>query len=321
MVELKSTSKAIHDELVARGVKVEVISAEDGVMRYFWNDSWHLLRSSTPETSSFIGGMASDRKPLASAIANILGVPTPAMCVISSVDDPQIKPFLKKHRRVVLKPEKGSHGHGVTVDITSLAELQPAIDAAVEFMDEGDRFVLQQQVVGDDIRVLVIGGRYAATAQRMAARVTGDGQHTIRQLIKVENSSNPKRGENYEKILNRIDLGAAERYLGARLDAEVPPKGTEIQVVGTANIGTGGEALDLTDELKTVSPQMIEQAEALAKTMKLDCCGVDFLRNQQTGEYYFIEINACPSFGLHLSPSKGQPQPVTKLFVDFLLQP
>ncbi len=176
--------------------------------------------------------------------------------------------------------------------------------------------LLQQKVVGSDLRILVVGGRFVAAARRIPASVVGDGKKTVRELILHENQTNPERGENDEKRLSKINVDASERFLGSKLDSVIPAKGQEVTVVGTANIGAGGRAVDYTDK---VPAKIIAAAEAFAQKVKVVACGVDFIWNEETGDYYFIEGNACPGFCLHIAPAEGTSRPVDKYFVDALL--
>ncbi|HSE60758.1 MAG TPA: hypothetical protein VLA88_00520 [Candidatus Saccharimonadales bacterium] len=317
MVTLKTTAKAILEELQARGVEAEVVNAEAGLLRYRKGGEWRLLRSSTPDSSSFTGGYISDRKPLANDMAASLGVPVPASCIVATDDLAPALELLKQHLPLVVKPSDGAHGNGVTVGVATKEQLKAAVAKAKEHTIKG-KVVVQEQVSGDDVRVLVIGSKTIAAAHRLPAKVIGDGKRTIRELIMFENENDPDRGINYEKKLNNIDLAAAERFLGERLDQDIPGNGERVQVVGTANIGTGGEAHDVTDSV--LSSPLAGYAEQLATALRLDTAGVDFLWDQKTGDVHFIEINACPSFGMHLMPVHGKPRNVAKDFVDFLLQ-
>src|SRR6185369_8618009 len=48
-----------------------------------------------------------------------------------------------------------------------------------------------------------IGGKVAAIAERVPASVTGDGEHTVRELVDIANLD-PRRGIGHEKVLTRI---------------------------------------------------------------------------------------------------------------------
>ena len=82
--------------------------------------------------------------------------------------------------------------------------------------------VVETYLTGNDYRVLVIGGRVAAVAERVPASVTGDGEHTVRELVEIANLD-PRRGIGHEKVLTRIQMDAAAEELvraqGFELDA------------------------------------------------------------------------------------------------------
>lgn len=313
---LKITAKSIIEELEKRAVPVEVIDERISLARFQLNGQWHLFRSSTQATTSHIGYRAANQKYLALRLLSDVDLQSPHTEIYT--DDDAAKRFLKRHGKIVVKPTDSSHGNGVTVDITDVEMLLKAIKTAKE-RDSKGAALLQEQVGGTDLRVLIIGGKFAAAALRIPAEVTGDGVSTLRELIHIENTQNPDRGEKYRKRLNVIDVTAAERYLGARIDDTRPLNGEVVRVTGPANIGTGGRSIDVTD---TVPAEISKKAEQISKTLGLPTCGVDFMVSdtEDVNSYRYIEVNACPSFGLHLFPSEGKTQPVAKLFVDSIME-
>src|SRR6185437_3833485 len=116
-----------------------------------------------------------------------------------------------------------------------------AFPGALSQSRSGD-VVVETYVAGNDYRCLVIGGKVAAIAERVPASVTGDGEHTVRQLVDTANAD-PRRGIGHEKVLTRIKLDAAAETLvgeqGFGLD-DVPPAGTFIKLALTGNMSTGG---------------------------------------------------------------------------------
>ena len=68
--------------------------------------------------------------------------------------------------------------------------------------------VVESYVYGNDYRCLVIAGKVAAIAERVPASVTGDGEHTVRQLVDIANQD-PRRGIGHEKVLTRIKVDDA----------------------------------------------------------------------------------------------------------------
>jgi len=252
-------------------------------------------------------GRIVDDKLVTAAIAQRIGMPVPDTVRYESMD--VAREFLQRHGRIVVKPLDSAHGNGVSVGIDTEDKLKAAIESAQQYSDV---VLLQQMVFGKDVRLLYIGNEFCAASERRPAGVTGDGVKTIRELIEQVNL-HPERGENYQKKYNRIPLDVSGVFLAERMDT-VPANGEEIQVIGTANIGSGGAAIDMTDSLPA---ELIEQGRQLADELRAGVCGVDFIVGPEG--HYLIEANASPSFGLHHYPHEGQPRDVTARFVDWLL--
>lgn len=311
---LKITTRRVLDEFDRRGITYEIITeAPHALVRYRHAGGWHLLHSTMPEYTSGSGKIICDQKLVATTLATLYDIPVPTTEDYSGMD--AAREFLARHGDIVVKPADGAHGNGITVSVTAEG-LQAAVDLALVAAGAGG-VLLQKRVTGSDLRVLVIGGRFAAASRRVPASVTGDGTSTVRQLIEQENATNPERGTNDEKRLSIISLQASERYLGGKLDSLVPAAGEQLTVVGTANIGAGGHAVDYTDIL---TPEIIADAEKFARLVRVAACGVDFIWDEDAGKHYFIEGNACPGMNLHIEPAEGTPRRTDALFVDFLLE-
>lgn len=282
------------------GADYVVFTNEQGERRY--------MRGATTDKSNVVAYRIAADKFLTGQIADKVGVPIPKTALYTS--DDEATAFLAENSRIVVKPLDASHGNGVTVDVVAVDKMMAAIERAKGFSDS---VVLQQQVSGRDLRLLYIDGKLCAAACRRPATVRGDGQRTLKELIEMNNAL-PDRGVNYQKKYNVIPLEVAELYLGERFTSYVPKPNEEVQVVGTANIGTGGSAQDVTDDLPA---EIIEHGARLVKELRVEVCGVDFLEGPDG--YFLIEINASPNFSLHHFPHEGKPRDVAATFVDWLL--
>ncbi|MDB5162598.1 MAG: cphA [Candidatus Saccharibacteria bacterium] len=221
----------------------------------------------------------------------------------------QANEFLKTNKKVVVKPHDQSHGNGITVNVTTEQGLHDAVELAQTF---GSTTILQKHVEGDDYRLLFIGGELAAAAIREPAFVVGDGEHTLTELIGIENTKGD-RGQGYELTKTLINTDVAYAYLKESV-AIVPGMGEKVQVVGTANIGQGGVSIDVTD---TVSPNIAQEAKRLVEYLRLDVAGVDYIIDE-SGTGYLIEINTAPSFGLHEYPHYGDSRHVADTYLDWV---
>ena len=224
---------------------------------------------------------------------------------------------------VVTKPLSGNHGRGVTTDIASMADLRSGYDAAfARARDAAGAVIVESYIKGEDHRMLVIGGKLVAAARRRPAHVTGDGAHTIRQLIDIENAD-PRRGVGHENLLTQIHVDEQTLRLldqaGHTLDT-VLAEGEVAFLKSTANISTGGTATDLTDE---VHPEVKFTMERIGRLIGLDVIGIDLLAEslslpldrQSAG---VVEVNAGPGFRMHMAPTHGLPRPVGEHVVDML---
>jgi len=310
---MNTSVKEIFSELSKRDITAQPVSLLDGATMLLFEYAGKLrsIAGTSPDLTSATGRTIANNKYATYVYANKLGMTVPQTELY--IDEAQANQFLEKYKHIVVKPLDGAHGHGVTINIETSDQLNSAIAKAKAV---SDALLLQQQVAGKDLRVLIIDGQLAAASERVPASVVGDGLSTTAQLIEKENSTNPLRGVNYEKPLNKIDATAAMHYLGKVGMKVIPKKGETTQVVGTANIGTGGYAINRTD---TLPPAIVDEAKKLASSIGVYTCGVDFLFDEDSQSWYFIEANSSPSFGLHLWPSKGEPVNVTETFVSRLL--
>ena len=304
---LKITNTLLKGEAESRGWRVDVIDEENGVLRYHLpNGKSLIMQSSLTPLIPAVGLRLADNKLAIYRLAEEAGVRIPATLDCSETD--KLPAFIEQYKRIVIKPLDSSHGNGVTVNVSTLEEAQKAIKTAEEF---SMRVLAQEQVTGDDYRLLFIDYKLEAAAIRQPASVTGDGTHSVLELINAENQS-PDRAKDYKAKRNIIDVEAAKRFLGEQVN-EVPAADEERVVVGTANIGTGGEAIDVTDK---VPSNIVESAIRLLKSLEIPMAGVDFMG---TGDdFWLLEINATPSFGLHVFPSEGTPRQLHKIFLDWI---
>ncbi|GAA4369811.1 cyanophycin synthetase [Hymenobacter saemangeumensis] len=223
---------------------------------------------------------------------------------------------------IVTKPLDGNHGKGATIRIMNWKDAVEGLKAAQVY---SRAVIVEQFIEGFDFRLLVVNGKLVAAAKRTPAAVTGDGVHTIQQLIDEVNKD-PRRGVGHEKVLTAIK---ADKHTLAILKSKdlslksVLPAGETLYLKSTANISTGGTASDVTDQMH---PYNVLLAERVAGIVGLDICGIDLMAtdiavplNESRGAV--IEVNAAPGFRMHISPADGLPRNVAAPVVDMLFPP
>ena len=223
----------------------------------------------------------------------------------------EVRLFLERHERLVVKPAMTNHGDGVTVDVRDEAGLVRALKFAYEASGWQSDILVQQMVFGQEYRFLVLHDKVLAVAYRRPPFVVGDGHSTIRELIERKNAD-PLRGEAHMSALTRISLDEVRNSnIDGFLD-RVPKKRQEVEVLKTSNLSRGGEAVDVTDE---VSPELKKMAIQAAHACSLGVAGVDIVTDNITSgskDSYVLEVNVSPGIRMHQFPSVGKKRNVAK---------
>lgn len=279
------------------------------------------IRASCTGTTSEIATEIACDKDLTKKLLSDAGVPVPKGMLVHSADG-AVEAAADLGFPVVAKPLDGNHGRGVNVDLRTSDEVRWAFGQAREHCRT---VVIEEQFEGADHRILVIGGKVVAVAERRPAHVVGDGQSTVAGLIELTNED-PRRGEGHCSVLTRISVDeCVEHFLAKRgLTLEsVPPAGLRVDLRPTANLSTGGTAADRTDDIHPVNALIARRA---AEIVGLDVAGIDFVCPDigrpvtETGGGV-IEVNAGPGFRMHLQPSEGRPRNVARPMMDLLFPP
>lgn len=248
-----------------------------------------------------------------------LGVPVPRGTVISYLDELQDAVETLGGFPIVIKPLDGNHGRGITIDINSWELAEEAYDAA-KAISQG--VIVERFYRGRDHRVLVIGGKVVAVAERVPAHVVGDGHATIDQLIQQTNED-PRRGEGHDNLLTRIEVDRTSWDLldrqGYTLET-VLPAGDICYLRATANLSTGGIAIDRTDD---IHPDNVWLAERIARIIGLDIAGIDIVTTDismplRQVDGVVVEVNAAPGLRMHICPSEGIARNVAEPILNML---
>ncbi|HEY2865651.1 MAG TPA: cyanophycin synthetase [Pyrinomonadaceae bacterium] len=279
------------------------------------------IQATTTANTNMIAVDIAANKHATKKLLGDMGVPVPKGYRIRDVEELE-KTLESVGYPAVIKPLDGNHGRGATVGIKTLESAQTAFEKAKEYSRS---VIVEQQLKGADFRALVVNNRLIAVAERVPAHVVGDGKGTIQELIDKTNAD-PRRGYGHEKVLTLIEVDGQTmrsiRSSGYELDS-ILPKGEILYLKTTANISTGGTAIDRTDE---VHPHNAFLFERIARIIGLDVAGIDVIAPNVSEKLSengggIIEVNAAPGFRMHLSPSEGIGRNVAEHVIDMLYPP
>ncbi|NVK18797.1 MAG: N-acetylglutaminylglutamine synthetase [Methylocystaceae bacterium] len=302
--DLNVYAKIIVDEARRRGIYVEVLDAQGGFLRLSLGGRTITCRESLSELTTAIAMSRCDDKAVTRRILQHEGLRVPDQAVAENPD--QIKAFLNKNKRIVVKPARGEQGRGIRVDLNDLDEVLKAVEDAREI---GDTVLLEEFVRGDDLRIIVIDNEVVAAAIRKPAQIKGTGDMTIKALI--EHQSRRRAAATHGESKIPLD-GETERCVkAAGYDMnDILPDGIKLRVRKTANLHTGGTIHDVTDKLH---PVLERAAVKAAIALEIPLVGFDFMvPDVEDSEYVIIEANERPGLANH------EPQPTAEKFIDML---
>ena len=273
----------------------------------------------TGQTRHIAVEIASDKEETRMLLES-LGLPVPQQRLVYGPED-AVEAAEAIGYPVVTKPLNANHGRGVSIKLQDAEQVRRGVEHASQH-GTSSAILVESFVTGFDHRMLVVDGQLVAVAKRVPGHVVGDGEHTIAELVEIVNRD-PRRGVGHEKVLTQLALDAqAERLLAkAGHTAEtVLPQGETFYLRSTANLSTGGTAIDLTD---VVHPDNKDMAIRAVKAVGLDVGGVDFLTDDVSQSWRevgggIVEVNAAPGFRMHVAPSEGTPRDVAGPVMDML---
>jgi len=315
-VRLGPSTGSIVDAAMARGIPMRRLT--DGSMVQFgWGAKQRRIQAAETDTTSAIAESIAQDKDLTKSLLHAAGVPVPMGRPAKSLDEA----WAIAHEiglPVVVKPQDGNQGKGVSVNINARQAFDNAYATAVRY----GTVLVEKFLPGHDYRLLVVGDKLVAAARREPPLVVGDGKHTVRQLVDQVNAD-PRRGVGHATSLTKIrfDDIAIGRLHAQDLEPEsVPAKGRRVILRNNANLSTGGTATDVTDE---VHPEVKARVIAAAQMVGVDICGVDVvceslsrpLEDQNGG---IVELNAAPGLRMHISPSFGKGRDVGNAVIDLM---
>lgn len=316
-VRLGPSTGSIVEEAIARDIPWIRLGTNSLVQLGYGVNQMRFQATITGRTNYLAVSMASDKEATKRMLESAsVPVASGSICV----DEEDLRAIIDKiGYPIVLKPLDGNHGKGASINVTTWEDAVAGLEFAKKY---SRRVIVEKFITGFDFRVLIINNKLVAAAKRIPAHVVGDGQHSVAELIEIENQ-NPRRGYGHENVLTEISIDRDTLDLlskkGYSVDT-VPEKDEIVYLKSTANLSTGGTSVDVTEMMH---PENIFLCERIARVIGLDVCGIDIMAENLTQPLkqnggVVLEVNAAPGFRMHLSPTEGLPRNVASPVLDML---
>ncbi len=223
-------------------------------------------------------------------------------------------------RPCVVKPARDTAGgKGVTLGVSRAREIRKAVRKAGVYCTD---VLVEEQIEGEHLRLLVYKGRCLSAILRQPAQVVGDGSHTVAELVALANEGRLRRSERQpgDFLLMPLTLDRNARRLLKRQGLRpqsVPAAGRVVQLQENRGYSFGTSYWDVTDR---IHPHVAEAAERAAEIVGATLAGVDMISRTAESESYWIhEINTTPGIAAHylISNPEACKDPIRVILRDY----
>lgn len=229
-----------------------------------------------------------------------MGVPMPRAAAFSIANPTPAFAFLDRTRGpCVVKPLEGTGGGlGVTTEIRTHWQLARAARATSRF---GAECFIEEQVRGDNYRLLFLDGVLIDAVLRRPPTVRGDGVSRITELIDRENDCRLAGGTTRAHCLLTLDLDVRRTLASQALSlSSVPEMGRSVIVKTAINENAAPENVVAT----RLAPETIDAAARVARVFGVRLAGVDLIltdpaRPLLRGGGVVLEVNSPPGYFWH----------------------
>lgn len=198
--KLGPSTQAIHDEARRRNIPIRRLG-KNSLLQLGYGKHISYIEASLPGNISSLAVDFAKNKQMVKNLLKENNIPVPSGETVDSEGEAVVLAH-EMAFPVVVKPLDANQGKGVTINISDENQLRRAYCLA---RDYARKVIVEKHISGKDYRVLVVGNKVAAVAERIPPFIIGDGFRPISDLVAQEND-NPKRGSGHENHLSKIPL-------------------------------------------------------------------------------------------------------------------
>ena len=315
--DMELSTQILLFDAIQKGLKINMLDRYDQFISLTYkNHREYVKKGNMTAKDSYIGPLIMENKVVTKKILAENGFAVPHSGEYHSAEAALRDYPIFAGKGIVVKPKSTNYGLGISIfkDGASFEGYEKAIHMAFE---EDEDVLVEDYLSGTEYRFFVIGNETKAVLLRVPANVVGDGSQTIRQLVEEKNKDS-LRGKNHRTPLALIGTGELEKLTiqgqGYTFDS-IPPAGVTVRLRDNSNISTGGDSIDVTDQMNDSYKKLAVQ---MAAALGVAVCGVDIIipdhsvpATQAEPNYGVIEANFNPAMLIHIYPYKGKSRRLT----------
>lgn len=254
-----------------------------------------------------------DKFKLASRLA-AAAIPAPKVRHVSSMRGAR-RAFEALSKPVILKPRSGSRGRHTTTNIKTESELARAYALGKMIAPS---LVMEEHLFGSVYRATVIDNTLVGFFRADPPQVTGDGVHTVGELVAEKNEKRKASGDDRLSNIEITDdtVSFIARY-GHTLES-ILADGSVLDLSAKTGRMYGGYTREMLPE---VHPKMHEIFARAGETVSASIVGFDLIipdpkADPDTQTWGIIECNSLPFIDLHYYALEGTPINLAKNIWD-----
>ena len=221
------------------------------------------------------------------------------------------KAFEELQKPVIIKPCSGSRGRHTTTNIQTLAELREAHAIGKQI---AKKLVVEEHLFGSVYRATVIDKKLVGFFRTSPPNVTGDGVHSIQELIEIKNKTKP---EGISDVVINDDVKSFISRKNYTL-VSVLPKNEVLDLTAKTGRFCGGYTKEMFPEIHPKWHEIFEKAGEVVKAsiVGYDLIAEDPTKNPDEQKWGVIECNSMPYIDLHYFAYEGEPIDLSKNIWD-----
>ncbi|HHW7446372.1 TPA: bifunctional glutamate--cysteine ligase/glutathione synthetase [Pasteurella multocida] len=322
---MELSTQALLFDVIQKGIHTEILDENDQFLCLKHGDHIEYVKNGNMTShDSYISPLIMENKVVTKKVLQKAGFNVPQSVDFTSLEKAVASYALFENRAVVIKPKSTNYGLGITIFQQGVQNREDFAKALEIAFREDKEVMVEDYLVGTEYRFFVLGDETLAVLLRVPANVVGDGVHSVAELVAMKND-HPLRGDGSRTPLKKIALGEIEQLQlkeqGLTIDS-IPAKDQLVQLRANSNISTGGDSIDMTDEMHESYKQL---AVGITKAMGAAVCGVDLiipdLRQPATPNltsWGVIEANFNPMMMMHIFPYAGKSRRLTQNVIKML---
>ncbi len=229
-----------------------------------------------------------------------------------------LKIFNEITKPVITKPNLGSRSRHTLIHIDTPEKLIYGFKKAKKL---SPLVVIEEELRGYLFRATLVNGKLVGVVRRDQPEVTGDGIHTLKELMDKENDRPERKGPIFHKIVIDPDAEVELKREGIKME-DIPAVGKVITFSQKTSRGIGGTTTEVTE---IIHPENVKMLEKLGAYLKDPLVGVDLIIEKIEEPWYteqhcgIIECNSLPFIDLHHYPLFGKSNNVAGKLWDYAM--